>query len=98
MNTGQMYKYMPIHHMISLAHYSKRDGLACVVDNNDPGKYHWMPIAEYDRRWFDGGTGWAWIWTRLPPRAASVAVFIFGIGILILGLAKRRRASQGVIT
>lgn len=71
MNTGQLYRYMPIHHMISLVHYSKADGLACVVDNNDPGKYRWMPASEFDRRWIDGANGWAWIWTRLPIRALT---------------------------
>jgi hypothetical protein len=78
MSTGQLYGYAPIHHMISLIHY-RNDGWACVVDNNDPGKYHWMPAREYARRWIDGDTGWAWIWTRRPadgsvPLAVALAV------------------------
>jgi hypothetical protein len=63
MNTGQLYNYQHIAHMISLNHY-QTDKWACVVDNNDPGKYHWMPAKEFDHRWTDGGTGWAFVWTR----------------------------------
>ncbi len=68
MNTGAFYGYRPIHHMVSLIHY-RINGYACVVDNNDPGKFHWMPAAEFDRRWIDGGTGWAFTWTRLRASA-----------------------------
>lgn len=85
MNTGALYGYSPIHHMISLTHYSKRDGYACVVDNNDPGKYHWMPTSEYDRRWIDGGIGWAWIWLRKPGNLARVAVVVFASTLFIGG-------------
>lgn len=89
MNTGALYHYAPIHHMVSLAHY-KRGQWACVVDNNDPGKYHWMPATEFDRRWIDGGTGWAWVWTRKPsvprsntPAAAVVAAGLFGFMLIL---------------
>jgi hypothetical protein len=61
MNTGQQYSYRPIHHMINVIHY-ETNGWACVVDNNDPGKFHWMPAAEYARRSIDGGTLWAFAW------------------------------------
>jgi hypothetical protein len=72
MNTGGLYNYAPIHHMISLLHYSRKDGTACIMDNNDQvnrdknGKlravYRWMPAEEFARRWIDGGTGWCHAW------------------------------------
>lgn len=65
MNTGALYHYQPIHHMVSLTHY-RRDGWAQVVDNNRPGFYSVMPASEWNRRWPDMGITWAWIWTRLP--------------------------------
>lgn len=92
MNTGALYGYRPINHMVSLVHY-RTGGLACVVDNNDPGKYHWMPAAEFDRRWIDGGTGWAWVWTRLPSRALAIALAPFAlIGGAVAFVAGRLRA------
>lgn len=83
MNTGELYNWQPIHHMISLVSYDS-DGWACVVDNNDPGKYHWMSAAEFNRRWIDGGAGWAWVWTRLPPTIsrAPFAVILAALGAL----------------
>lgn len=56
MNTGALYGYRPIHHMVSLVHIDDDD--ACIVDNNDPGKYHWMPRDEFARRFMDGPKGW----------------------------------------
>lgn len=56
MNTGALYDYQPIHHMVSLVHID--DELVCIVDNNDPGKYHWMPREEFARRFMDGPKGW----------------------------------------
>jgi hypothetical protein len=83
MNTGELYGYRPIHHMISLIHYTM-GGWACVVDNNDPGNYHWMRSTEYDRRWPDGGVGWAFILNRMPPRQQiGLALFILAIGGLL---------------
>lgn len=83
MNTGAQYGYQPIHHMVSLIHHEP-NGFACVVDNNDPGKYHWMPTQEFNRRWVDGSAGWAWIWTR-TRNATSARLVLVPIG-LFLGL------------
>lgn len=92
MNTGALYGYQPIHHMISLAHYRKGQ-LACVVDNNDPGKFHWMPAAEYDRRWIDAGEGWAFIWTRrVGGKSAAVVIIFCAAGVVALGPLLRPRA------
>ena len=99
MNTGAMYGYRPIHHMISLIHF-RQGGTACVVDNNDPGKYHWMPAAEFQRRWIDGGTGWAWIWTRLPKAAKAAAWLAWlPVGLVVaLVVLRSRQARLGAIT
>lgn len=82
MNTGALYGYRPIHHMVSGAHFDER--WVSIVDNNDPGKFHWMPAAEFDRRWIDGGSGWAWIWTRLPASKESQFV-LFAVAIVSAG-------------
>lgn len=97
MNTGRQYGYMPIHHMVSLIHYSKKDGVACVVDNNDPGHYHWMPTTEVDRRAFDGGVIWLWTWLRKPANQVMLAIACFvvaccvGASILIVTVASAMR-------
>jgi hypothetical protein len=105
MNTGALYGYRRIHHMISLIHYRTGEW-ASVVDNNDPGKYHWMPAAEFARRWVDGAYGWAWIWTRLPARPAlfaGVSVAAFALLALLLfrrlrtALTARRRLAAAVL-
>lgn len=70
-NTGALYGYQSIHHMISNAHLDAE--WACVVDNNDPGRYHWMPRAEFDRRFRDGPKGWGFVWLRKPD-ATTLAV------------------------
>lgn len=95
MNTGQLYNYRRIAHMISLIHF-KRGQLACVVDNNDPGKYHWMPADEYVRRWIDNGMGWAFTWLRKPVpslrRAATSPaglIFLGTAALLVLGRVRR---------
>lgn len=47
-NTGRLYNYEWIGHWIDTIHLDSED--AIVIDNNNPGKYHAMPRAEYDRR------------------------------------------------
>lgn len=91
MNTGSLYGYQPIHHMVSLAHYEQGQW-ACVVDNNDPGRYHWMPADEFGRRWIDGGEGWAWIWTRLDAPGAGHMLAAVVIAAACLFAARRLRA------
>lgn len=60
MNTGRQYGYMPIHHFVSTSHADA--SISCFIDNNDPGVWHWMPAAEQNRRFPDGGTGWLFVW------------------------------------
>ena len=84
MNTGALYNYESIHHMVSLVHLD--DKLACVVDNNDPGKYHWMPADEFARRFVDGPKGWGFVWLRLPGgshRFPLPAALLFASGALL---------------
>lgn len=91
MNTGALYKYAPIHHMISLVHYESGK-LACVVDNNDPGLYHWMPASEFLKRLMDGGEGWAFAWSRMP------LVVKIGISILVAAAALLLLASAALVS
>lgn len=84
-NTGEMYGWQPIHHFVSLVHI---DGaLACYVDNNDPGRYHWITRAEFDRRFVDGDKGWFVVFLRSPDDAAhlwsaSALLLICSAGLL----------------
>lgn len=64
-NSGELYGDESIHHMVSTVHAD--DSLACLVDNNDPGKFRWVTAAEFARRFPDGGKGWGFVWLRLPP-------------------------------
>jgi hypothetical protein len=90
MNTGRLYRYAPIHHMVSLIHY-RTGGQACVVDNNNPGVYSWMPAVEFAKRWIDGGTGWAFVWTRRPPSLSS-RVLIIALAVAAVLVLTRRPA------
>jgi hypothetical protein len=92
MDTGALYEYRKIHHMITLAHYRK-DGWVCVVDNNNPGKFHWMPAKEYDRRAFDGGTLWLFWWHKLPAQALGYGVSIMAAVAFLLVAIRRRWAT-----
>lgn len=91
MNTGAFYSYQPIHHMISVIHMD--DEWACVVDNNNPGKYHWMPRAEYDRRFVDGPKGWGFVWLRrnvdLVIRRWAAALIIVAAAVLFVSRPER---------
>lgn len=72
-----------IHHMISLIHH-QTGKLACVVDNNDPGVYHWMPATEeFDARWPDGGNGWAVAFSQLPL-IAQVSLVVLAAAVVLM--------------
>lgn len=81
-NTGELYDWRPIHHMVSLVHLD--DDLACYVDNNDPGKYHWINRAEFDARFVDGDTGW-------------FVVFLRRRGVLLLAMALWMLSASAVL-
>jgi hypothetical protein len=94
MNTGSLYSYRLIHHMVSLAHY-RSGGWAMVRDNNDrPGIFRAMPASEFDRRWIDGGYGWAWAWTRLPAAEAGGTLLIAIAAVAVIAIQRRRLDAQ----
>lgn len=47
---GRNYGNARIPHMVTGIHYSRKTGWACIVDNNFPGVYSWMPAVELKRR------------------------------------------------
>jgi hypothetical protein len=83
MNTGAQYGYRHIAHMVNDIHY-ETNGWACVVDNNDPGMYHWMPAAERDRRLKDHGTLWAFAWLRKTAKVARQPLSLIVIAAALL--------------
>lgn len=97
MNTGSLYYYQPIHHMISLTHFDRSKGLACVVDNNQPGVFTWMRDTEFARRWIDGGTGWAFVWLRKARDAYThrAAAAVLAASLVFAALWSRRVSSPG---
>ena len=86
-NTGALYNYDSIHHWVDTIHLDDR--FAMLVDNNDPGKYHAMPRAEFDRRFPDGGKGWAFVWLVGAVEHADVWILVSVIvcvaGVLFIG-------------
>lgn len=59
-NTGALYNYDYIYHYIVTIHLD--DVFAMIVDSNDPGRYHAMPRAEFDRRAPNPDKMWATVW------------------------------------
>jgi len=70
-NTGRRYLWQWIAHMVTTIHLD--DEWACVVDNNFPDAYFWMPASEWKSRVRYGGIGWAVVllWNRAPAGAAG---------------------------
>jgi hypothetical protein len=55
-----------------------------------------MPAKEFVRRWFDGGSGWAWTWTRLKPAVSGTWLAILALtaaAVLIVRASHNRRLS-----
>jgi hypothetical protein len=86
-NTGALYQYQRIHHMVSLSHYEPQ-GWSCIVDNNDPGQFHWMPTTEFNRRFPDGGVGWAFWWE--PSPGGPVAALLLATSAVVIVACVRR--------
>lgn len=96
MNTGLQYKWQGIHHMVSVVHLD--DKYACIVDNNDPGYYHWMSADDYKRRFVDGQTGWLFVWLRDPGKLAAsstTTMLIIAVAVVVVSSALRRRLAYG---
>lgn len=91
--TGALYGYQPIAHMVSLSHLD--DQWAAIIDNNNPGKWSWMPAREFARRWtLTGGQGWAVLLQYGPGASPALAWAIAGAAALLLAAVVRRRASE----
>ncbi len=95
MSTGRQYGYQRIAHMISLLFYRK-GGSACVLDNNFPDVYSWMPASEFDRRWVDDGTnGWAWWWLRKPVQKATGTILLVAAVVVAVVVVAAKRLAGG---
>lgn len=81
MNTGRFYYYQPIAHMVSCIHLDET--WACIVDNNNPGYYHWMPRAEFARRLTGGRVGWIVALLKLATSETAVLLVYAAAGALI---------------
>ena len=68
---GRNYGNAKIPHMVTAVHY-RRGGWACIIDNNFPGVYSWMPANELKRRamLLDNSLWVAW-WLGAMPDDAS---------------------------
>ena len=99
MNTGGLYNYQPIHHMINVIGF-RSGGYAGVVDNNEPGVRRWMPAKEFERRAIDGGYAWFFIWDRLPAAVRSLTTWVI-VGMcaatMVFILARLRWATRPVV-
>lgn len=62
----------PIAHMVNLVHLSDR--WAVIHDNNFPGKWLWMPPAEFLNRWRGSGGGWAIVLLKPGPPPIPINV------------------------
>lgn len=90
MNTGRLYRYNRIAHMVSLVHFDKQQNLAAVIDNNKPEVTAWMPATEFERRWSGGmGPGWAFVWDYTPIRPVQMLAIgaILGPGAILVYFA-----------
>lgn len=63
-NDGVFYN-IGIDHMVNLVHLT--DKIAVILDNNNPGKYLWMPSSEFISRWKARGGGWAVVLLKPGP-------------------------------
>lgn len=79
MNTGQLYYYQTIAHMVSCIHLDET--WACIVDNNNPGKYHWMPRAEFARRLTGGNVGWIVALLKLASSETAALLIYAAAGV-----------------
>jgi len=67
-----------IAHMVNLVHLSDR--WAAIHDNNFPGKWLWLPTADFLNRWRGSGGGWAVVLLKPgpPPIPVNRPSLVFG--------------------
>lgn len=105
MNTGAQYGYRPIAHWVNVAHY-KSGGMACFVDNNDVGFYHWLPAREMANRAMAApGQTWIFCFTRGASGTSALIAFAIplslvsaGLGLLMVGGGCCYHARSGPLT
>lgn len=90
--TGRNYNYARIPHMVDGLHY-ERNGWACILDNNFPGVYSWMPASELKRRaeMLDGSFWAAWWEGDMPgggddPSADRAGLDLDTIVLVVIAL------------
>jgi hypothetical protein len=89
MNTGKLYGWDRIHHFVNVVKLDKQNNLAAIVDNNKPEITAWMSAQDYERRFIDGGTGWALAWERKPRSLNPIFGWMAAaLGALVAVLAK----------
>lgn len=88
MDTGSLYGYESIEHMVEVVHADEK--LVCFIDNNKPGVYTWVSRAEWERRAkLNRGTFWLLVLagkSKSELRSTLLAVFVVGLLILSLGV------------
>ena len=70
-----------ISHMVTNAYY-RANGWACIIDSNDPGRYHWIPATECDARRSYGGFRWTWAWAKSTLTASPTVLVLCAVGTL----------------
>lgn len=58
-----------IAHMVSLVHFDRKTGWACISDNNfiEEDQFVWMSCDEFLKRWKGQGGGWVYCLLAPPP-------------------------------
>jgi hypothetical protein len=68
-STSSLYGGQQVAHMVTGSHFG--DNSAAIIDNNDPGKWYWVPKAEFERRWRGMGGPWAMALSKIGGAAGS---------------------------
>jgi hypothetical protein len=79
-STSSLYGGMPVAHMVTGSHFDDR--AAAIIDNNDPGKWYWVPRPEFERRWKGMGGPWALAIERASVGAIAPWLVVAG-GVLV---------------
>lgn len=95
MDTGELYQWQKISHMVSNVHFDWQRDLACHVDNNKPGTFVWTSAREALDRAIDDSMGeyWAFVWTQLPwtPTSDAEEDLLLGAAVVVVALVVVRR-------
>lgn len=78
-STSSLYGGMPVAHMVTGSHFD--DTSAAIIDNNDPGKWYWVPRQEFERRWRGMGGPWALALSKVGGTAIVTLALILALGL-----------------